>query len=927
MLFGRVPTRSPRAHSAARQGDLASHYDGTVPDLVTLFSAIAGSSDYLARLLTQERNWLLSAIDADAERVFDEIVGELPQVGDTEMAKALRIAKRRVALMTAVGDLGGVFSLSEVTGFLTRFAQCAVDLALRTALLKQVERKKLPKMTADNVSKNACGVVVLAMGKMGAFELNYSSDIDLIVLFDETQHDPDDYAELRAGFVKATRAMHAMLSDVTEHGYVFRTDLRLRPDPSVTPVCIAMEPAERYYERLGRTWERAAFIKARACAGDIAAGESFLQRLSPFIWRKHLDFAALQDAHDMVLRIREHKGLHGPLEFAGLDVKLGPGGIREIEFFAQTQQLIFGGRKLELRLRGTVETLTALAESDLVPDADVKVLIAAYHAHRDLEHRLQMMDDAQTHHIPQSEDGIAQAAALCGFERVEGFERDVLERCAQVHRVTVGEVESAPEQVQPSAFSKAAQELIERWQYLPALSSPRAQEIFEDLRPEVLAKLAQAANPDEALYQFDAFLSGLPAGVQLFSLFKVNGQLLDLLADICAKAPRLAQYLGRNSGVFDAVLSSDFFAPLEGETALEEELSDWLSRARDYEDVLDTARKWRKEQSFRTGVHLLRGHASPAEAAASYSAIAEACMQSLLPHVAGEVERRYGPVPGKGAAIIAMGKLGSREMTVTSDLDLIVVYDAEGKTFSDGPKELAVSTYFAKFTQALILALTTQTAQGALYEVDMRLRPSGNKGPVAVSLEGFASYQKNDAWTWELLALTRARLVGGQVDLCADVQGAISEALVKTRARSVVLADVADMRRRLAEAKGDGEIWDVKSGPGGLLDLELLVQTGLLCEQILDVLNPIEALSRLEASGFLSAGEVDILRKAFALRQSLQQVLRLVSEGRFEPEQADIGVQNMVLDRAGFGDFASLEAELRASAKMCAALFETKLTP
>jgi len=302
-------------------------------------------------------------------------------------------------------------------------------------------------------------------------------------------------------------------------------------------------------------------------------------------------------------------------------------------------------------------------------------------------------------------------------------------------------------------------------------------------------------------------------------------------------------------------------------------------------------------------------------------------MQSLLPHVAGEVERRYGPVPGKGAAIIAMGKLGSREMTVTSDLDLIVVYDAEGKTFSDGPKELAVSTYFAKFTQALILALTTQTAQGALYEVDMRLRPSGNKGPVAVSLEGFASYQKNDAWTWELLALTRARLVGGQVDLCADVQGAISEALVKTRARSVVLADVADMRRRLAEAKGDGEIWDVKSGPGGLLDLELLVQTGLLCEQILDVLNPIEALSRLEASGFLSAGEVDILRKAFALRQSLQQVLRLVSEGRFEPEQADIGVQNMVLDRAGFGDFASLEAELRASAKMCAALFETKLTP
>jgi len=283
-------------------------------------------------------------------------------------------------------------------------------------------------------------------------------------------------------------------------------------------------------------------------------------------------------------------------------------------------------------------------------------------------------------------------------------------------------------------------------------------------------------------------------------------------------------------------------------------------------------------------------------------------------------------MPGKGTAVIAMGKLGSHEMTVSSDLDLIVVYDAQGQMFTDGPKELAVSTYFAKFTQAMILALTTQTAQGALYEVDMRLRPSGNKGPVAVSLEGFAQYQKKDAWTWERLALTRARLVAGRADLCADVEAAISEALLMERDRAETFQDVADMRSRLAQAKGDGDLWDVKTGPGGLLDMELLVQTGLLVERILGVQNPFVALPKLVAAGFLTKAEAGQLSEAFNLRQSLQQTLRLVSEGRFLPNEADMGVLNMIMERGGAADIAELEAKLTSTAQECAAIFEAKLT-
>jgi [glutamine synthetase] adenylyltransferase / [glutamine synthetase]-adenylyl-L-tyrosine phosphorylase len=504
--------------------------------------------------------------------------------------------------MSALCDLGGVWPLEDVTEALTRLADRAVHLALTTGVAEEIRRGRLPGATPDDAA-TAGGMVALAMGKMGAGELNYSSDIDLICLFDETRY-PGAEQEARASFIKVTRRMTAVLSDVTD-GYVFRSDLRLRPDASVTPVCLSMAAAEAYYEAEGRTWERAAYIKARPCAGDLQAGARFLKTLTPFVWRKHLDFAAIQDAHDMRLRIRDHRGLHGPIAVEGHNLKLGAGGIREIEFFTQTRQLIAGGRDPDLRDRTTVGGLAALAGKRWMPAEVAEELTELYRAHREVEHRLQMVNDAQTHVMPATAEGVARIAAFCGQSEAE-FRAGLLDRLNRTDRLTEGffapgEAEPAPE------LSETARAITRGWETYPALRSDRAQAIFRRLRPRMLRELARAANPDEALTALDGFLAGLPAGVQVFSLFEANPVLIELIVDIAGTAPGLARYLSRNAGVLDGVIGGSFWGDWPGLAALRLDLSGRLALAPDYEARLDAARRWAKEWHFRIGVHHLRG--------------------------------------------------------------------------------------------------------------------------------------------------------------------------------------------------------------------------------------------------------------------------------------------------------------------------------
>ncbi len=914
-------TRHPIPFAADRAAEALALLPDLAPELRPLMTGAAGCSPYLQSLLQKETGWIAAALD-DPEATFSAIMATLPEVAPDAIGPALRQAKRRVALVIALCDLAGVWPLEQVTGRLTDFADLSVRLAMRAALAPEIRRGRLPGMSDEDLDTLG-GWVAFAMGKMGAHELNYSSDIDLICLFDEARYSHDDFLDARATLIKATRRMAATLNDATGEGYVFRTDLRLRPDPAVTPVCLAMESAERYYESLGRTWERAAWIKARAAAGDTAAGDRFLATLRPFVWRKHLDFAAIQDAHDMRLRIREHKGLGGVLALPGHNMKLGRGGIREIEFFTQTRQLIAGGRDPDLRVRGTVAGLGLLAAKGWVPAGVADTLTRHYRAHREVEHRLQMVADAQTHLLPGSADGMARIAAFCGQSLPE-FERDVRARLEEVHALTEGffaGTATTPVRQPLPSDTQFDPDITARWQSYPALRSARGTAIFAQLKPAILARLAKAARPQEAFLAFDGFLLGLPAGVQVFALFAANPTLIDLLVDIVSTAPALSAHLARNAQVLDAVIGGSFFAPWPGMAALQAELSARLAQETDYEKVLDAARRWAKEWHFRIGVHHLRGLIAADEAGRQYADLAEAAVAGIAPRVLAEFAAKHGAPPGRGAVVLGLGSLGARRLNAFSDLDLIAIYDAAGVEVSTGPRPLPARQYYARLTQAMVTAVTAPMAEGRLYAVDMRLRPSGTKGPVATSLVSFRDYQLTEAWTWEHLALTRARVVAGPVALSADVEALRQEVLTRPQDRARVLADVADMRARIAAAKSPDGPWDAKIGPGRMQDIEVLAQTGTLLAGSAER-STRDGLIAGVACGMLTDAQAAHLADTHALCWQVQSVARLLTDRPLDPAVIGEGGCRMLLRETGAATLDALTLRLATKTAAAAAMID-----
>lgn len=875
MNFSDRITRLPKAYDAERGRDAVAGL-GLTGQVQELCEGAAGSSPYLAEVISKEAEWLAEALQQSPETAFDALLEDVANFGDADLPVELRRAKRRVASLIALADLGGIWSLEEVTRALTRFADLATDRALKAAIAAEIRRGRIPGQTEDDV-QTAAGLSVISMGKGGAFELNYSSDIDLICLYDETRFSPDEYAEARTGFIRAVRTMCKTLSDRTAEGYVFRTDLRLRPDASVTPVAISMEAAERYYESFGRTWERAAYIKARASAGDIEAGNRFLKALRPFVWRKHLDFAAIQDAHDMRLRIRDHKGLHKTASHLGHDLKLGQGGIREIEFFAQTGQIIAGGRDENLRVSGTTEALRKLAGKNWVGEDVAEQLIADYRALREAEHRVQMIADQQTHLLPATEEGFERLAALAG-KAPEDYATELLSIFERVSTLTENFFAPEASDEPVVSISDQAATIVDGWAGYPALRSPRAMEIFNRVRAKLLERLNGSSHPDEALVHFDGFLKGLPAGVQLFSLFEANPQLLDLVVDVVDTAPALGVYLARNSAVFDAVIGGSFFDAWPGAEVLTTELSRALDAEGDYEKQLDAARSWAREWHFRIGVHQLRGVIDAGEAGRQYAELAEAVVAGLWPEVVAQFASKHGDPPGRGAVVLAMGSLGASRLNSASDLDLIVIYDGDGVESSAGRRPLATRAYYSRLTQALVTALSAPMALGRLYEVDMRLRPSGRQGPVATSLNAFMSYQREEAWTWEHLALTRARKVAGGSDLGDEIETFRRELLAQPRARAKVLADVADMRARLLDAKPGEHGFDTKTGPGRFQDLELFTQTGTLIAG--GTAQNTEGQIDAAAEAFdLGAEEIALLKEAAKLFFATQSAASLISGG------------------------------------------------
>ncbi len=822
-----------------------------------------------------------------------------------DLQRHLRIHKRRIALTTAIADITGVWDLNRITQTLSDFAAAAVSAAAAYQLLHLHKNGKIELKYPDDPQRES-GLIVLAMGKLGGRELNYSSDIDLIILYDTARITTSDPQKLQHNFVRLARALVTTLSDRTQDGYVFRTDLRLRPDPSSTPLAVSTTGAEFYYESIGQNWERAAMIKARPIAGDLDAGHDFLGILRAFVWRKSLDFDAIHDIQSIKRQINAHRG-NSKIKLLGHNVKLGRGGIREIEFYAQTQQLIWGGRDASVRSIATIEALNALAEAKLDSPEHARILSDAYVFLRRVEHRLQMVDDAQTHTLPTTQEGIAMISTFLGYENVETFAHDLVSVLGRVETLyaqlfedkeTLGAEDSGGNLVFTGAESdpetlntlremgyknaEAVDSVVRGWHHgrYRATRATRARQILTELLPRILAAMAVTATPDQAILRFDGFLSQLPAGVQVFSLFQSNPHIFELIAEIMGTAPRLADHLARKSGILDAILLPGFLNTLPSAREMREELNKNLCNAKYMEDILDITRRWAKDRKFQVGTQILRGTICERDSQRALSDIAETVLDVLQTRVEDDFVEHHGRVPGGALCVVAFGKLGGREKTPTSDMDLIFIYSREEiATLSDGKKQLVVSQYFARLAQRLINALSAQTAEGALYEVDMRLRPSGNAGPIASSVKAFKSYQANDAWTWEHMALTRARVLTGPKALRAQIESIILQTLCTSRDPEKLAVDIADMRTRMDRKHHTDIPWAIKTYRGGLVDIEFISQYLQLCHAHArpDVLCPTTrvALKNLRDAKFLDVATADGLMKAVDLWQSLQGLLRL----------------------------------------------------
>lgn len=874
-----------------------------------LLLSIFSNSPYLTSILFKYPAFSLKPFNTSADKLVSEILLNLSYkpggfTSLNELMQTLRIAKAEIALTIGIADLSGNWTLSQITKGLSEFAEIALRVSINFLMKQAISSGDLCHDVIENDHGRRSGYTILAMGKLGGYELNYSSDIDLIVLFDLEITKYSGRRSAQDFFVKMTQKLVKIMADRTADGYVFRTDLRLRPDPGATPVALSMEGAEFYYQSVGLNWERAAMIKARPIAGDIEAGYAFLERIRGFVWRRHLDYAAIEDIHAIKNLIHKHHS-HKNIMLRGHDVKLGRGGIREIEFYAQIHQLISGGREPVLRIAPTRIALDALCMSKKLSMEENNTLQTSYIFLRTLEHRLQMVNDDQTHEIPTADDDLMRICKFMGYETLAQFEATVLEKLNAVHllfnnllentnQTTPEEGLSFPldkylpstlEAIESHGFKepKKTYELIQNWMIgrYRACRTERARNILKKLTPDILAAFGKHQDPDAALIKFDDFLSKLPSGIQLFSFIKAQPWLLDLLAEITAIAPFLSNQLSRKPLLLDSVLSADPLKENSSLKQLKESLDDQLVVARDFQDILDITRIWTNEGKFQVGLQILRGNTDVSDIGRALTHIAEASLDLLLDEVKKEFAKKHGIIENSSLCILAMGKLGGYEFTTTSDVDMILIYEAaDMETVSNGAKPLSVNHYYARLSQNFINSITALTAEGKLYEVDMRLRPSGTAGPLAVSLESFNDYQHGAAWTWEHMALTRGRVISGTQSLKKKIDKCIFNILShKGRDQNNLLYEVCKMRHRLRDNFGTDNMWAMKHVPGGIVDIEficqyLLLKNGDQHPEILEK-NTIRQIERFIELDILSNEVGNALKEACHTLQTIQALLRL----------------------------------------------------
>ncbi|MGP7795967.1 bifunctional [glutamine synthetase] adenylyltransferase/[glutamine synthetase]-adenylyl-L-tyrosine phosphorylase [Sphingomonas sp. CLY1604] len=868
-------------------------------DPVAALERARANAPFLALLLDREPE----LAERLAAGVFDPAWSSA--TADMPTARRLRLDRRALALTTAIGDLAGAMDLTAVTHALSDFADRALDCAIRAAIEERTPGAE-PR-----------GFVAIALGKQGSRELNYSSDIDPILLFDphtlprRAREEPEEAA------VRIAKRVVELLQARDGDGYVLRVDLRLRPSPEATPIALPVEGAIAYYESRALTWERAAFIRARAAAGDLALGRYFLDAIRPFVWRRGLDFGAIGEIRDLSRRIRDHYAC-GQALGAGYDLKRGRGGIREAEFFAQIHQLIHGGRDPALRAPATRDALARLAAAGWIGEDEATALTRSYTLLRTIEHRVQMIDDRQTHTLPAGDalDRVARLHGLAGGDALIALLRGPVERAGRIYdALDEGRPAGFPHEEQAlaarlaeSGFGDgvAAAARVAGWRAgrYPALRSPAAREALEAVLPVLMPALAGAPDPAAALVRLDVLLERLSSAINILRLLEARPGLAALLATILSHAAPLADALATRPELIDWLIDASAFEPLGSVDAIAAEMR--TGEGRDYQATLDHVRRLVGEKRFALGSQVVAGAADPLDAAAGYARLAEAAIAVLAGETVAEFARAHGQVPGGELVILAFGRLGGGALTHASDLDLVYLFTGDFHAESDGPKPLGATLYYNRLAQRITAALSVPTAAGPLYPVDTRLRPSGTQGPLVVSVESFARYQREEAWTWEHMALTRARPVFGSAAARDAVAAVIAEVLGGARPERDLATEAKAMRAEMARHKPATGPLDAKLLPGGLVDLEFTVHLAQLCHRTGFDPRLAHAIHALAGEGLLP----EALAPAHDLLTRLLVTLRLVAPDAAEPPAA---TRDLIARALRLDDWEAVLAALAAT--------------
>jgi glutamate-ammonia-ligase adenylyltransferase len=894
-----------------------------------LLGPVISNSPFLTTCMLGDLGFLRELLTHGPDTCFGRLVGHLKDdLGRTteqdHLKRELRRARRRVALLVALADVTGLWPLERITQALSDFADVALSATISHLLLQAAEGGDL--VLADGYFPEVdCGYVALAMGKHGARELNYSSDIDLIVLYEPMKLDYRGSKSLQEALVRATRSLSAILQERTADGYVCRVDLRLRPDPAATPLALSCAAARAYYASRGENWERAAMIKARPAAGDIALGQAFLDELNPFVWREDLDFWMLREIQAIKQRINVHKG-SGEIACPGHNVKLGRGGIREIEFFAQTQQLIYGGRDPYLRCLRSVDALTHLSEAGCIDEQVADELTEAYEFLRQLEHRLQMVDDQQTQTLPSDQTGLARIAGFMAYDSLEDFQDTLLYHLRRVesHYNTLFEAAPSPAAVGSLSVSgdqpdEATAELLGRYgfqdvagvfQRLRAWHDPgfgagrdeRGRKLFGELVPPALETIARRPDPDGALARFEAFFAGLGAGLRHLSLLSTNPALLDLLIEVIDSAPALAAELRRRPELLQHALSDGFFTLMPVKRLLAADLSQVLGAATEPQELLERAVPWTDEHRFQIAMNTLRHAIDSTDAGHALSDLADTVVQQFHDRLA-KTPALAAELPGVETAVLAFGPYGARELGLRGPLDLLFVHDGDA----------SATPAVVRLARRLTAVLCAPTAGGRLYEINLASSPWGGPGPLVTPLEGFREFCATAREPRALLALAQLRVVAGAPGFTAQIAAALGDLIAIRRDPVVISADLPAAR---AEAQGEaaGPPSHPRTGPGGLDDLDLLVRSRQLLHgpdhPAVTGTSPRTALAGLGELGLMDGGRVGRLMEAHRLFRQMENLLEVALEDAGDWPSAPQGLHAALIRASGQPNLAALRGSL-----------------